>query len=101
MFCDKDEARTVLRSLLPPVSREELDEEMDKVMAYIMASNSENSDEIIDEDDFVKAIVKVKFVSGCIAPVILLVNEQHAHLTLYALLLYNRTRTGAKQARWS
>jgi hypothetical protein len=57
MFCDKTEARDILRSLLPPVSTSELDEEVEKTMALIM-QNPENSDDAIDESDFVRAITQ-------------------------------------------
>ena len=55
--CDVDDAREVLRSLLPPVTKEELDEEVTKTLSLIM-ENPENSAESINEDCFVKAIAQ-------------------------------------------
>jgi len=55
--CDKEDAREVLRSVLPPVSPEELEEEVSNTLSLIL-QNPKNSDDNIDEDDFVKAIVQ-------------------------------------------
>jgi len=54
---DKDDCREVLRTLLPPVTPEELEDEVDKTLAIILA-NPDNSADRINEDSFVKAIVK-------------------------------------------
>lgn len=55
-FCTDQDARELLRGLLPPVSSEELEDEVSKTMAKILL-NPKNSADKIDEDDFVKAIV--------------------------------------------
>lgn len=55
--CDKEDAREVLRSVLPPVTPEELDDEVTNTLGIIM-QNPKNSEDSIDEDDFVKAIVQ-------------------------------------------
>lgn len=52
-----EDAREVLRSLLPPVTPTELDEEVSKTVSLIM-ENPENKDDRINEDCFVKAIVQ-------------------------------------------
>lgn len=56
--CNADDAREVLQNILPPVSPEELDEEVDKTLALVMASNPKNSKDKVDEECFVKAIVQ-------------------------------------------
>jgi hypothetical protein len=56
--CTADDAREVLRSILPPVSPKELQEEVDKTLALVMKSNPQNSKDNVNEDDFVKAIVQ-------------------------------------------
>lgn len=56
-FCTKDDAAEVLRSILPPVSPGELAREVTKTLDIIM-QNPGNSEDKIDEDDFVKAIVQ-------------------------------------------
>ena len=55
--CDKDDAREVLRTVLPPVTPKELDDEVEKLFS-IMMKNPNNSESAIDEDDFVKAITQ-------------------------------------------
>ena len=55
--CDIDDAREVLRTVLPPVTPEELDDEVNKLFA-VMMKNPKNSKSAIDEDDFVKAIAQ-------------------------------------------
>lgn len=55
-FMTKDDARDLLRSLLPPVTPEELDQEVTKTVAMIM-KNSENTADRINEDCFVNAIL--------------------------------------------
>ena len=52
--CTADDAREILRSILPPVSPQELQEEVDKTLALVI-SKEEN---VVKEDDFVKAIVQ-------------------------------------------
>jgi hypothetical protein len=54
---DKNDAREVLRSLLPPVTPAELDDEVSKTLSLIM-ENPDNKDDRINEDGFVKAIVQ-------------------------------------------
>jgi hypothetical protein len=56
-FCSKDDAAEVLVSILPPVTPGELAEEIQKTLEIIM-KNPKNSEDKIDEDDFVKAIVQ-------------------------------------------
>ena len=56
--CDEEDARDVLRAVLPPVTPEELDSEVNKTMELILKSNSKNTPKEINEDDFVKAILK-------------------------------------------
>jgi hypothetical protein len=57
--CTADDAREVLRSILPPVSPKELEEEVDKTLALVMKNNKSSSkDNVVNEDDFVKAIVQ-------------------------------------------
>ena len=56
--CTMDDAREVLRSILPPVSPAELDNEVDKTLALIMSSNPDNTADNVNEDDFVDAIVQ-------------------------------------------
>jgi len=56
-FCTQEDIRDSLRSLLPPVTPKELEEEVEKTMAIIM-QNKENKPDRINEDCFVKAIVK-------------------------------------------
>jgi hypothetical protein len=55
MFCDKEEAREVLQSVLPPVTPTELNTEVDYIMDLIMKTSGVDTDEI-DETVFVKAI---------------------------------------------
>lgn len=57
-FCTAEDAKEVLRNVLPPVTPGELAEEVTKTLEIIMKNNPNNSEEKIDEDDFVKAIVK-------------------------------------------
>ena len=57
-FCNEEEASEILRSILPPVTPGELAEEVAKTLEIIMKSNPKNTKDKIDEDDFVKAIVK-------------------------------------------
>jgi hypothetical protein len=52
--CTAEDAREILRSILPPVSPQELQEEVDKTLALVI-SKEEN---VVKEDDFVKAIVQ-------------------------------------------
>jgi hypothetical protein len=56
-FMNKEDARAVLRSLLPPVTPVELEEEVSKTLSLIM-ENAENKDDRISQDCFVKAIVQ-------------------------------------------
>lgn len=56
--CDKDDVREVLRSVLPPVTTQELEDEVDKTLELIMKSNPKNTDDKISEDDFVASILK-------------------------------------------
>ena len=56
-FCTKDDAAEVLRGILPPVTPGELAEEIQKTLDIIM-KNPKNSDDKIEEDDFVKAVVQ-------------------------------------------
>ncbi|ACI65184.1 predicted protein [Phaeodactylum tricornutum CCAP 1055/1] len=56
LACTNEGAGQILRSLLPPVTPAELNTEVSKTLATIMA-NPKNSDDTIEEDDFVKAIV--------------------------------------------
>jgi hypothetical protein len=51
MFCDRDEAREVLRTVLPPISKEELEKEVDITMKDFGA------DETIAESEFIQAIL--------------------------------------------
>ena len=59
-YCTADDAREILRSILPPVTKEELDEEVSKTLDTILQKPS-NTKEKIDEEDFVKAIVKNRY----------------------------------------
>jgi hypothetical protein len=54
--CTADDAREILRSILPPVSPKELEEEVDKTLAALVVKK--DNDVVINEDDFVKAIVQ-------------------------------------------
>jgi len=54
---DKQDAREVLRTLLPPVTPEELDEEVDKTLKALAKSAGSNAEEI-KEDDFVEAVIQ-------------------------------------------
>lgn len=56
--CDKEDAREVLRAVLPPVTPQELEDEVNKTLELVMKSNPKNTDDNIDEDDFVKAILQ-------------------------------------------
>ena len=55
--CDKDGAREVLQAVLPPVTKDELEDEVNKMFSMIM-KNPSNSEDSIDENDFVTAITK-------------------------------------------
>ena len=56
-YMNKDDAREVLRNLLPPVTPEELDDEVEKTLRLIL-SDSQNTEDKINEDSFVKAILQ-------------------------------------------
>ena len=54
--CNKEDISELLRSLLPPVTEQELDKEVDNTLALIM-KDPKNTADNINEDTFVKAIV--------------------------------------------
>ena len=56
-FCTKEDAAEVLRGILPPVTPGELAEEIQKTLDIII-KNPKNSDDNIDKDDFVEAVVQ-------------------------------------------
>lgn len=56
-YCNEVEAREVLCSFLPPVTPQELDDEVTETMELIM-KNPKNQKDKIDKDDFCQAIVK-------------------------------------------
>jgi hypothetical protein len=58
--CDKDDAREILQDVLPPVTKEELDQEVDNIISSISSNNAQaqGSGDGIDEDDLTKAIVQ-------------------------------------------
>ena len=56
--CDESDAREVLRSVLPPVTADELQKEVDKTMELVRQSDPDSTKESIAEDSFVKAIVQ-------------------------------------------
>jgi hypothetical protein len=49
-ICDKEDAKEILRSVLPPVTPEELDDEVSKTLSLFPGDN-------IAEDDFVSALM--------------------------------------------
>lgn len=55
--CSKTDIATLLKCLLPPVTPSELDNEVHKTLQLIM-ENPENTEDNINEDSFVKAIVQ-------------------------------------------
>lgn len=55
--CSKWDIASLLKSLLPPVTPTELDEEVNKTLQLIM-ENPKNTEDNINEDSFVKAIVQ-------------------------------------------
>jgi hypothetical protein len=55
--CSKTDIANLLKSLLPPVTPSELQEEVDKTLQIIM-ENPKNAEDNINEDSFVKAIVQ-------------------------------------------
>lgn len=54
--CNKEDISELLRTLLPPVTTKELASEVEKTLALIMKTSG-NTEDNIDEDTFVKAIV--------------------------------------------
>ncbi|CAB9524079.1 PGR5-like protein 1A [Seminavis robusta] len=54
--CNKDDIAELLRSLLPPVTSQELGDEVEKTLEIIL-QNKENTEESINEENFVEAIV--------------------------------------------
>jgi len=56
-FCTEEDARDMLKSVLPPVSPQELDMEVSATMKRIL-NNSENTPQKINEECFAKAIVQ-------------------------------------------
>lgn len=54
--CNKEDISELLRSLLPPVTEQELDREVESTLALIM-KDPQNTADNINEDTFVKAIV--------------------------------------------
>lgn len=54
--CNKEDISELLRSLLPPVTEQELDKEVESTLALIM-KDPKNTADNINEDTFVKAIV--------------------------------------------
>eukprot|EP00596_Hydrurales_sp_CCMP1899_P002546 CAMPEP_0119033426 /NCGR_PEP_ID=MMETSP1177-20130426/466_1 /TAXON_ID=2985 /ORGANISM="Ochromonas sp, Strain CCMP1899" /LENGTH=269 /DNA_ID=CAMNT_0006990155 /DNA_START=167 /DNA_END=976 /DNA_ORIENTATION=+ len=57
MFCDKSEVEMLLKSVLPPVSKAELDGEVTKVLKTIGAGD----DDLIEADSFLSAVVGNSF----------------------------------------
>lgn len=57
MFCDKSEVEILLKSVLPPVSKAELDMEVGKVLKIIGAAD----DDLIEADSFLSAVVGNSF----------------------------------------
>ncbi len=53
----KDDVREVLHSILPPVTPAELEKEEDAIMKDLL-SHKQNTPEAINEDDFVRSIMR-------------------------------------------
>lgn len=57
-FMTLDDCRDVLKQLLPPVTPQELEEEVAKTLAMILKSDKENTEDRIREDCFVNSMVQ-------------------------------------------
>ena len=56
--CSESDVREMLRSVLPPVSPAELDEEVSKTIQVVIRSDPSNTKDAINEECFVNAIAK-------------------------------------------
>jgi hypothetical protein len=84
--CDASDVRQVLRSLLPPVTPDELELEVNKTLDLVLTSDTANTKNSIHEDCFVKSILQNSYWSAAGS---LVVKE-----LMYFDALYSYYRTG-------
>ncbi|KAL3910449.1 MAG: hypothetical protein SGARI_002119, partial [Bacillariaceae sp.] len=89
--CNKDDIAVLLKSLLPPVTPQELQVEVDKTLKTIM-KDPQNSDDKINEDCFVKAIVQNSYwqdAGGLVVKELMLFDSLYAYYQTGESILNN------------